>query len=112
MTLATMHRPAIIRVTDPDTGQSYDADADSYCYPVITDTGIRCAGCQARHENVAAVRACHAITEDHRLQQEAEIYAENGWLRAAEAGTPDTWRDEELARMAEASGLPVPPGFW
>jgi len=26
-------------------------------------------------------------------------------------GTLDTWREEQLECMAEASGLPVPPGF-
>jgi hypothetical protein len=87
----------------------------SYGLPVATDTGIRCAnhwdGQRIRHENVDAVRACYAITRDLADQQASECWAEDAWLRAAEAGTPDTWREDDIARMAEALGYGPPPGW-
>jgi hypothetical protein len=35
-------------------------------------------------------------------QQAAEIWAENAWLRAAEAGSPEDWREEQMEREREA----------
>jgi len=53
-----------------------------------------------------------AQAEDFAAQQRGEIWAEmaverylEGWYRM-----PD--REEELERMAESSGLPIPPGFF
>lgn len=40
--------------------------------------------------------------EYHRQQQEAEIWAENAWLRAAEAGTPEDWAEEDRERELDA----------
>jgi hypothetical protein len=91
---------------------AWDYDTDDCGYPLQVPDGIRCGECQQRHQNVAAVRACHEIAEGQRQQQADEIWAEDAWLRAAEAGDPATWREEELERMAEASGLPVPPGWF
>jgi hypothetical protein len=90
----------------------WDYDTDDCGYPLQVREGIRCGECKQRHQSVAAVRACHQIAEQQRQQAADEIWAENAWLRAAEAGTPDTWREEELERMAEACGTPVPPGFY
>ncbi len=45
------------------------------------------------------------------LQQQAEIWAEDAWLRAAEAGTPDTWAEENIARLTEIYGYGPPPGY-
>ena len=59
------------------------------------------------HETVAEARDCEWDAQEAR----AEIYAEDAWLRAAEAGTPDTWREEDLERMSAAFGLPIPPGM-
>lgn len=59
------------------------------------------------HDTVDEARKC----EDEIAEAYAEHRAENAWLRPAEAGTPDTWRETELAGMSAAYGLPVPPGF-
>lgn len=92
------------------TSEGYELD--DLGYPAVTGKGIRCGACKGRHQNVAAVRDCHRILEDQLQQQLAEIWAENAWLRAAEAGDPATWHEDDLERMAEATGLPVPPGFY
>jgi hypothetical protein len=78
---------------------------------------IRCGQCNGTHPTVADVTRCHI---DYRggfldcreaaTEQAAEIDAENAWLRAAEAGTPDTWAEENLERMIEACGYGPPPG--
>jgi hypothetical protein len=103
---------------------------------------IRCGSCKGRHGSARAVKACYEarkaiwqipaapgflVCDEHGIesadesvacndrfaaQQEGEIWAEDAWLRAAEAGDPASWREEELERMAAASGLPVPPGFY
>lgn len=103
---------------------------------------VKCGSCRGRHSSVQAVKMCYetakaiwqvpaahgymlgsyntiismdeavAEQEDFAAQQEGEIWAENAWLRTAEAGTPDTWREEELERMAAASGVPIPPGYF
>ena len=90
----------------PATYQTTDWDL-----PVQTEAGPRCWSCKGRHENTAAVRACHQISRDLADQQAAECWAEDGWLRAAEAGTPDTWEDEDRERMIAAYGPPPPWGF-
>ena len=79
---------------------------------------IRCAHCPERHAKAAEVRDCaeaaYVFVPQEVLDAEAaaEIWAEGAWLRAAEAGTPDTWREHELERMSEASGLPIPPNYF
>ena len=40
--------------------------------------------------------------------QQAEIDAENGWMRAAEAGDPETWAEEDLGRLIEICGYGPP----
>jgi len=46
-----------------------------------------------------AINFCHycyeAEQEDFEGQQQAEAHAEDAWLRAAEAGTPDDWAFEQ-----------------
>jgi len=85
--------------------------------PAYTATGIVCGGCTEasrttrRHADVAAVRFCFALTDARAAEAAAEIYAEGAWLRAAEAGTPDTWADEDRERMIDALGYGPPPGF-
>ena len=50
--------------------------------------------------------ACYAILEDMAREQQAEIYAEDAWLRAVE----NRWDpDEDRERMPEALG--PPPGY-
>ena len=83
----------------PATYQTTDWDL-----PVQTKAGPRCWSCKGRHQNTEAVRACHQISRDLADQQAAECWAEDGWLRAAEAGTPDTWADEDRERMIAAYG--------
>jgi hypothetical protein len=93
------------------------APADIYDYlPAETDTGIRCGGCSTpwdirRHASVADVRRCCAVMVTIAAEVNDELAAEGAWLRAAESGTPDTWREDDIERMAAASGLPVPPGM-
>lgn len=67
------------------------------------------------HDTVAEAWVCEdeaAQARDEARQMRDEMWAEDAWLRAAEAGTPDTWREEDLERMSEAYGLPVPPGMY
>ena len=99
------HDVAWMTAAERDGYQSTDWDL-----PVQTETGIRCAMCQGRHENVAAVAACHVISRNLRDQQAAEVWAENAWLRAAEAGDPASWEDEQRERQAAVWGRP-PPGM-
>jgi hypothetical protein len=80
---------------------------------------IKCGQCSEVHGSVREVKACYTDArggylsdQDFADAQAREIWAEDAWLRAAEAGTPETWREEELERIAEASGLPIPPGFY
>lgn len=80
---------------------------------------IKCGSCRQLHGSAAEVRQCYTAARGGYLsdrdfydQQQREIWAESAWLRAAEAGTPGTWREEELERMAESSGLPIPPGYF
>lgn len=61
------------------------------------------------HQHVTVAEAIECDIES--AQMHAELEAENAWLRAAEAGAPDTWRDEDLERMAEAYGTPIPPSY-
>lgn len=46
------------------------------------------------------------------LMQQAEIWAEDAWLRHAEAGDPETWHEEDLARLTEIYGYGPPPGYY
>jgi len=80
---------------------------------------VKCGQCKKTHTSVSAVRQCYTDARGGYLRAEdaiaasaEEVRAENAWLQAAEAGNPDTWRENELERMAEASGLPVPPGLY
>jgi len=41
----------------------------------------------------------------------AEAYAEGAWLRAAEAGNPDTWAEEDRERQIAIYGYGPPPGY-
>jgi hypothetical protein len=108
-----------VTVTRRHAGENFDREDDEFSLPATVGPGdghVRCGNHPAEwgiyHQSAAAVRACYQAAEAEAAQQAAEIWAENAWLRAAEAGTPDTWRDEDLERMAEACGLPVPPGFF
>lgn len=91
---------------------------DFYRLPGHVPSGIRCGACTddlhevIRHTDVATVRACHLRRADWAAEAAAEQQAESAWLRHAEAGNPDTWREEDLERMAAASGLPMPPGMY
>lgn len=97
---------------------TYD-DFESYDPPAYTDHGIVCGDCTdasyggdtRRHASVAEVRRCWAWREADAAEAAAEKWAEDAWLRHAEAGTPDTWHAEDLERQAEAAGLPIPPGM-
>lgn len=64
-----------------------------------------------QHDTVTEARHCEAehwrMAAEAAAEQEAERRAE----QYLERGTPDTWRDEELERMSEAYGLPIPPGM-
>lgn len=63
-----------------------------------------------RHSSVAEVRACWFQLEDDRTQAAAEAYAEGAWLRAAEAGTLETWAEEDRDRLIDLYGYGPPPG--
>jgi hypothetical protein len=69
---------------------------DSFGLPEDTPTGIRCGnhprGWEMRHENVAAVRACYAVSAELQAQQRAEIYAEAGMSWVAGGGSPEDAR--------------------
>jgi hypothetical protein len=59
----------------------YTAQEDNYYLPIeVTEGGVRCgnhyAEWKVRHENVAAVRACYAITADLEAEARAECYGE------------------------------------
>lgn len=102
---------------------------------------IRCGNCHHTHHSARAVRMCYdtaqaiwqipaafgymvdtypesvvlsmdeavAHADELAAEQAGEIWAEGAWLRAAE----NQWDPEDdLERMAEASGLPIPPGMW
>lgn len=60
---------------------TYTEQDDQWGSPIeVKEGGVRCgnhyAGWKIRHENVAAVRACYAITEQMVAEQRAEIHAE------------------------------------
>lgn len=59
------------------------------------------------HDTVVEAREC----ADFSAQAADEVWAEGAWLRAAEAGTPDTWADEDRERMTEVLGYGPPPSF-
>lgn len=64
-----------------------------------------------QHDTVAQAWECEALAAQEADQIEAEL--------AAEARNERFWeerggwdREEELARMSEACGLPIPPGMY
>ncbi len=60
-------------------------------------------GDMSAREMLALVRVIVDDLERQRLSaQEGEIWAENAWLRAAEAGDPETWAEEDRAREIDA----------
>ncbi len=95
---------------------------DYYELPEPTSDGVVCPGCTAheramgrtdtiRHASADHVDFCRSRTADMDAEAKAEIDAEGAWLRAAEAGTPDTWADEDRDRAIEALGYGPPAGF-
>ena len=79
---------------------------DSFGLPEDTETGIRCGNHRGlswtvRHENVAAVRACYAVSEELAAQQRAEIYAEAGMSWVCGSGSPE---DARIYASVVASG--------
>lgn len=87
------------------------ADDGQWGFPEVTDQGPRCGSCRHRHANAAAVKACHEAAREVAAESAAEIWAENAWLRAAEAGSPGTWSEEWAERQSEAEGVPIPPNW-
>lgn len=72
---------------------TYTTQDDEYYSPIeIKSGGVRCgnhpADWKVRHENVDAVRACYAITEQMAAQQAAECYAEAVMSWVAGGGSP------------------------
>lgn len=71
---------------------------------LLTATGIACT-CDD-HLFSAGTQDCphHGGENQRAAAREAkyEIDAENAWLRAAELGTLDSWREEEMEREREA----------
>jgi hypothetical protein len=58
---------------------------------MATMTGVKCGSCKGYHDDAAGVRDCYTEARGGILdvreaaaQQEAEIWAENAWLRVAE----------------------------
>ena len=79
---------------------------DDYGIPEDTaPAGIRCGyhsrGMGIRHENAAAVRACHAVGRQLAAEQAAEIYAEAGMSWVAGGGSPE---DARIYASVIASG--------
>ena len=65
---------------------------------------IECYACEWTHDTMAEAHACQdALAAE-------EIAAEGAWLRAAEAGNPDTWADEDRERQIAFEGYGPPPG--
>lgn len=76
------------------TTNGYTSQDDEYYSPIMVDEGgVRCgnhpADWKVRHENVVAVRACYAITEQMVGEQQAEIYAEARMSWVAGGGSMD-----------------------
>jgi hypothetical protein len=74
------------------------------------------AGRETRHPHTSVQEAVDCQTQFEIDEADAqwaasELYAENAAVRAAEAGTPETWREEDLDRMVDALGYGPPPGF-
>lgn len=72
-------------------------------------TGIRCWSCGKRHATIEAIRDCHDERYFDDAMYRQEDAAENAWLRAAEAGNPDSWAEEDRERWTEIYG--IPPAF-
>lgn len=64
-----------------------------------------------RHSSVDEVYICWLEFVGAVDDAQAENDAENAWLKAAEAGTPDTWADSDRDRLIELYGYGPPPGF-
>lgn len=86
---------------------TYTSQDDQWFSPIEVEVGgVRCGNhpstWKIRHENVAAVKACYAITEQMAAEQAAECYAEAvmSWVAgggsAADAG--------RYARVVAAGG--------
>jgi hypothetical protein len=70
------------------------------------------ASVNPQHCPACAAAAAQAHAEaDAAADAEADRAAENGWLRVAEAGTPDRWADEDHDRLADVLGYGPPPEF-
>jgi len=88
---------------DEQGGYNYD----SFGLPEDTETGIRCGNhprdlsWTIRHESVAAVRACYAVSAQLQAEQRAEIYAEAGMSWVAGGGSPE---DARIYASVIASG--------
>ena len=76
--------------------------------PLIGINIIKSGRCDAHGARIdCQCYSCHLSmesNEDLMAQYAAETYAENAWLRAAEAGTPESWSDEDREREMEAAG--------
>lgn len=64
-----------------------------------------CLACGGSHATETEQNACYDA------ESAAEIHAEGAWLRAAEAGNPDTWVDEDRERQIAFEGYGPPPGL-
>ncbi len=63
------------------------------------------------HASAAAARECWERTQEEQVQAAQERAAEDAWLRAAEAGNPDTWAETEREAQTDFYGYGPPPGF-
>jgi hypothetical protein len=105
--------------------RAWDLFADGFKFGRITETGFfgsdddelvewvrssfRFHGNLGLTERLAGIRRCYeGLAADRKAESDAEIWAENAWLRAAEAGTPDTWADEDRERAIEFYGYGPP----
>lgn len=67
-----------------------------WCAPAACHGEVLVAAAQWATEQI------EALDKELAEQQQAEIHAENAWLRAAEAGGPDDWREEQRERELDA----------
>lgn len=73
---------------------TYTEQDDQWGMPIeVQEGGVRCGNhprdWKIRHENVDAVRACYAITEQMVAEQRAEMYAEARMSWVAGGGSMD-----------------------
>lgn len=76
----------------------------TWLYEIIGYYVTRPAMMKARDEALTRLD----VYREEEARQEA--WAENAWLRAAEAGTPDSWAEEDYERMVAAVGYGSPYG--